>query len=143
MTEKENVFEIESSELKCNVNAITTNREETERERDDVLFFSKVGTQKTLLFGRRTKKNRSKIQNRLSSSERARKHTSKHTKNVPVCNAPPGTSGAKCLFKITSSGSGGFKLLRTDAYRIFESGRPSRNAFTFCSRTKFSSSSWE
>jgi hypothetical protein len=25
---------------------MTTNREETERERDDVLFFSKVGTQK-------------------------------------------------------------------------------------------------
>lgn len=47
MTEKENVFEIESSELKCSINAITTNREETERERDDVLFFSKVGTQKT------------------------------------------------------------------------------------------------
>jgi hypothetical protein len=43
VTEKENVFEIESSELKCNVNAITTNREETERERDDVLFFFKSG----------------------------------------------------------------------------------------------------
>jgi hypothetical protein len=41
MTEKENVFEIESSELKCSINAITTNREETERERDDVLFFFK------------------------------------------------------------------------------------------------------
>lgn len=48
MTEKENVFEIESSELKCNVNAITTNREETERERDDVLFFFKSGHPKDL-----------------------------------------------------------------------------------------------
>lgn len=61
MTEKENVFEIESSELKCSINAITTNREETERERDDVLFFSKVGTQKTENDGRKRIVQKSKI----------------------------------------------------------------------------------
>ena len=56
---------------------------------------------------------------------------------APVWTAPPGTNGRKCRFKITSSGSGGFKLLKTDAYRIVTV--PSRKAFMFCSRTKFCS----